>query len=410
MEKDKPLMVAIPIPTEVPPPPSLENLPLDILHSATVEMLIQQNEDLSSRLKVNIRRNSQFEQKILELEKQFNNKMKEVELIKAQNEIILEKEKFWLSTKEQKDRQMVTYEKEIELLNVRYNELFSTSTYNKKQLQAELIDKIKTVAHLKEQVSVYKKVRARAKEQLRHFLLNTAQSINAHDNQMRQADSTKRILAKNFEALKNEIVEKEVSLRNQLEQFKKISEDSIRNLNDKIQELTFINAQHADKENEYKTEINSLRINLNEEKKNRTKLTLLSQELNELKNEKISYKNEMQKIVERLDDHRIVEDAKSKQLKKDVESLKASLATQTSNVKVCEQKILELSKDNSELSNQLEALQKLWINAQEALEKEEMKRKSLEKINRELSQTYKENKVQRAIANAAFGNESKMEV
>ena len=56
------------IPIELPPPPDLSNLPSHILHSGTVETLIGQNDDLMARLKVNIRRNSLFEQKILELE------------------------------------------------------------------------------------------------------------------------------------------------------------------------------------------------------------------------------------------------------------------------------------------------------------------------------------------------------
>lgn len=421
MDTEKPLMVAIPIPTEVPAPPSLDHLPLDVLHSATVEMLIQQNEDLSSRLKVNIRRNSQFEQKILELEKQISHKSKETELVKAQNEIILEKERVWLSQKEQKDRQLAALEKEIELLNVRYNELYSTSIYNKKQVQSELAAKQKLIERMAEKLAVYKKVRARAKEHLRHFLLSTAQDMNAHSNQIRMADSAKRILVKNFEVLKNEIVEKETVLRNQLENYKQTSTTTICTLNEKIHELTLLNSQMVERENELKTEINSLRINLHDEKKNRTKLSLISNELNELKNQKIRYKNEIQKVVERLDDHRISEEAKTKQLTIDIAATQASLAEQTENVKTCEQKILELSKDNTELSTQLESLQNLWMNAQEKLEKEELKRKSLEKINRELSQSFKDNKLQRAITKATevdlepitypiYGNGPKMEV
>ena len=64
---------------------------------------------------------------------------------------------------------------------------------------------------------------------------------------------------------------------------------------------------------------------------------------------------------------------------------------------VCEVKLIELSKDNKEISHQLESLQKLWIQAQDKLEKEELRREGLEKINRELSKEYSEDRSQRAI-------------
>lgn len=95
-------LIPIPLPTEIPAPPSLENLPLDVIHSATVEMLLQQNDDLSSRLKVNIRRNSQQEQQILELKKQIHHLEQSNENLKAQNAIVKEKESIWTRQKEKR--------------------------------------------------------------------------------------------------------------------------------------------------------------------------------------------------------------------------------------------------------------------------------------------------------------------
>jgi hypothetical protein len=56
----------VPLPNEIPDPPNLNSLPAHILHSGTVETLMEQNDDLASRLKVNLRRNSVLEQQIME--------------------------------------------------------------------------------------------------------------------------------------------------------------------------------------------------------------------------------------------------------------------------------------------------------------------------------------------------------
>src|SRR4051812_21731739 len=64
--------IPVPLPTQVPTPPNLSQLPSEVLHSGTVETLIAHNEDLIARLKVNLRRNALLEQQILGLEKQIN--------------------------------------------------------------------------------------------------------------------------------------------------------------------------------------------------------------------------------------------------------------------------------------------------------------------------------------------------
>lgn len=80
------------IPVELPPPPDLSNLPSHILHSGTVETLIGQNDDLMARLKVNIRRNSLLEQKILELENVANELTRANSSLLSQTQVYEEKD------------------------------------------------------------------------------------------------------------------------------------------------------------------------------------------------------------------------------------------------------------------------------------------------------------------------------
>ncbi len=81
------------LPTDVPPPPQLRDVPARIMHSATVETLIDHADDLSSRLKVHIRRNGQLEGQLIELDE----KLVESEMFRrtllSQIEILREKDK-----------------------------------------------------------------------------------------------------------------------------------------------------------------------------------------------------------------------------------------------------------------------------------------------------------------------------
>ena len=69
-------------------------------------------------------------------------------------------------------------------------------------------------------------------------------------------------------------------------------------------------------------------------------------------------------------------------------------------LEACEQKLLEIRKDNQDLESQLESLQNLWIDAQDKLEKEQLKRTTLEKINRELSRDNETQRLQKSIERA----------
>lgn len=84
---------SIPLPTDVPPPPRMSDVPVRIMHSATVETLIDHADDLSSRLKVHIRRNGQLEGQIIELQDQLNESEMMRRTVLSQIEILREKDK-----------------------------------------------------------------------------------------------------------------------------------------------------------------------------------------------------------------------------------------------------------------------------------------------------------------------------
>lgn len=86
-------IASIPLPHQIPPAPKLENLPARVLHTATVETLIDYSEDLASRLKVHLRRGGQLEQQIIDLENQITDSERMRAALQAQIEILREKDR-----------------------------------------------------------------------------------------------------------------------------------------------------------------------------------------------------------------------------------------------------------------------------------------------------------------------------
>jgi hypothetical protein len=397
-------MVKIPLPLEIPQPPSIENLPLDILHSATVEMLIQQNDDLTSRLKVNIRRNSQLEQRILELENDAKNLSRDQQKMLSKYEIVCEKEKIWSEQKESKSRQTESLEKEIELLNLRYNELYTTSQRIQKNIQKDLVEKNSFNQILKDKIQILFNIKSRSKEKLRYFLLEMAEKFQQLENELKKAQATNRLFSTKFDSLQQEITNKEIVFKEQFENFKELSQknnESLQSKNEGLQEqLKTLNNQTQ----EYKFELKKLSDELTHEKKSRVKLKQMSEEINLLRNEKVKLRSEFDKKMQNTDLNSQCLTDINIELTMKLKQTQIELKEQKTITETCETKLLDMIKDNKDISQQLETLKELWISTQDKLEKEEIKRQSLERINRQLSQSYKDDRLERSIDSVKLEN------
>ena len=230
-------IIPVPLPTEVPEPPALENLPIDVLHSATVEMLIQQNDDLASRLKVNIRRNSVQEQEILNLQRQLKELQRASDNLKSQNEIIKEKEDLWQKQRQSKERQLKANEEEIKLLELRYNELYSATQHKKKELYQEIVEKNESIAHLKKKVDARKQVSERGKDKVREMLLSAAGALEGHKSTAKQIAAQNEIYKKQVMELKETGKENEALFKKKLLEHSRVSKKHIQSLEQDIQEL-----------------------------------------------------------------------------------------------------------------------------------------------------------------------------
>jgi len=111
------------IPIELPPPPDLSNLPSHVLHSGTVETLIGQNDDLMARLKVNIRRNSRLEKRILEYEHKHDELIRANEALNSQIQVYEEKDILMREKAERVESKETALREELSLLSAKNSSL-----------------------------------------------------------------------------------------------------------------------------------------------------------------------------------------------------------------------------------------------------------------------------------------------
>ncbi len=329
-ENDKNEFVPVPLPFQIPEPPDLSKVPISVIHSATVETLISQTEDLTARLKVQIRRNAVLERRALELEETSKTIEKELNTLKHHQELSHEKDLSQSEKLKDLQAQLEQYKKELELLETRYAELHTVhqkKDEESRNLQTDFQTKIKDLERL---LPLEK------------------------DNFQLQDENT--FLKKKIEELCAYLQKKEEDakdLRQQLgrrnENFKQM-EDTLQSLQQQI--------EFQRKAVEEKTELENALILKEREKEQAT--SQLSQDLmtsrQELKNLQLLTKN-----------------------------LSHEKTQMTVQLKTCEETINSLSKDNAELDKQIENLQNLWYKLQAEHEKEKTKTTALTKLNRELS-------------------------
>ena len=113
----------VPLPNDVPPPPQMRDVPVRIMHSATVETLIDHADDLSSRLKVHIRRNGQLEGQIIELQDQINESEMMRRTVLSQIEILREKDKAVAEKQAASEAKLQRATEELELSRLESSEV-----------------------------------------------------------------------------------------------------------------------------------------------------------------------------------------------------------------------------------------------------------------------------------------------
>jgi|GEM_PF-3199204 len=421
-------LIPIPLPTEVPKPPALDKLPTDILHSATVEMLIQQNEDLSARLKVNIRRNSLQEQNILKMQKTFHTLSQKNESLKAQMEIVLEKEMIWKTQKKSQHRQMETIEREKQLLELRYNELYTASQFRQKELQDNVSEKNEKVKSLTLKLSRLKRLKERGKDKVRELLLSTADFVTKDDSERRRLQGQNSLYAKNIDQVRERYEEREKFLREKISELSELSKTHLRQLEGKIKDretqieirdkkihsmenafqetLTQEIQLERHRQRELEVRIEDLESQLKIQANNRHQIERLSEELANLQNSKIEASRDQNIEIQNLESEREALKVENEKVKKQFHELSTQSFETQKALEACEKKLIQLSEDNQALTKETESLKTLWFDLQEDYEKEQLKTQSLKTLNKTLSQKNHDTMAHKAIEKSHSRSES----
>ena len=445
MDQNEHKLIPIPLPTEIPEPPSLDKLPLDVVHSATVEMLIQQNEDLSARLKVNIRRNSVQEQEMLKLQKEVADLKRRNDNLRAQNEIVQEKQSLWQAQKEEKNRQYATMLEEQKLMELRYNELYTTSQYRTKELQDKVLEKSQRLSKeetshkeamekvceihrdqkdlLQRKLRISQAIREKGKDRFREFLIATAEASRAQLELARKLQGENGLLRRGVKDSQSEFTKREQFLKDKIFELSELSKSHIRNLEKRLKDcekeirlrderMANIESIHQDnmaqelelereKQRELEIRIEELKSQIANEGHSRAQVQKLSDEIVSIRNEKIEAQREQESEKEELSIENIRLKDLNQRLRNDNSSLSVQLHEHKKILESCEKKLIDISRDNEQLEKELGNLKTLWVDIQDKYEKELVKVQSLTKLNRQLSENIFDKKAAKNIEAAA---------
>jgi chromosome segregation ATPase len=227
-------VLAVPLPTALPDPVQLDHLPTSVLHSATVEALLGQIDDLTARLKVNLRRNSLLE---MDLRKAKEN----LEYFKERNQSLelkslVDKEKE--ASAEQRFQRLSERIKELEG-QISIYELRLSKSVNEAQSLEDQRQKLEA------RTQRFNGLRARVKSRLRNYLNKQTELLREENIQLTAELEDQRSAVGR--------------LTTQVAELKNLLESSAERLQEKEREMR---ALRQSMEEEYQGQISSLQSSL----------------------------------------------------------------------------------------------------------------------------------------------------
>ncbi len=335
------------LPNELPKSPDLSHLPDHVLRSNAVETLLQQNEELMSRLSVSLRRLTRYESLVDEQENKVKKFKHHYEVLKDEVSILKEKS-------DQQDREVKLKNKERtdliaknRALDYEYSNLFQE---NKKQT-AEFLEKIG-------RLSTRLQSHIKYKNNISPLVKNLKRRHKDAKNLNTEFEGENKILKDKLSSLTTYIQEQANSFSDEKEQLlRQFDEDS--------------------------TKIAEFELQLN---KQTNAMETLNHELVELRNYKISSERANSDKVQELENLISVKTTENNDFKRELKKLKIeNLELKTQQNEISEH-IASATEEQNELKEQLENTQMFFASLQKKFEKEQAKTSSLQKINRRLSQ------------------------
>jgi chromosome segregation ATPase len=353
----------IPIPTELPAAPDLKDLPTEVLHSGTVETLLQQNQDLMSRLSITIRRNAELEQELHKTHVEHQRMLRQKEAF--EDETQLARDSFHKVQSE--NLQLRT---EIE----KHEKDFARVYAEAQEIKGRIADFEKQASDAKDEAKStnvrYQSYRQKIRDKIRPYIRELkasnleSQKLYAKYEQLsvtlkKQITDSNRYIqeqGKRFEDDQRQLVEYHESRYSELEaKFNKATTD-----------LDFFRQRAHDYENKNEN-LNEKNINLENQK------VLAERNLAEFEQK---HHKEVKELQEKLVEHRTNSTSKTSE----IENYQRQKEKMEERVKV-------LTAENEKLTGQLEGIQTLWDRNMKELEELRKDEHSVQTLNRELTKT-----------------------
>ena len=315
--------------------------------SSALDALINQNEDLMSRLAVNIRRNSLLEERVEELNKSHEELQAELESLNDQVLILKHKDQYTQKRKEQIEAEHQSLVDQIEFLEAQSSEYYTN---------AQKVQIIQLKVKLKSYSKYRKKISSIAKQFRQELELKT-QHLNTEVARTQQ--------------LREHIEKLTAHLHSQKQEFEDIKSQLIEGYEEQVDEL--------------KSSVSKLKETEQEHIKLKTKHSDLQNEVVSLKNSLIESKRQVTSLSEKHEAEltEIQELYHAQKHENKVKTVK--LNEQDEAIKDLTDKLNDSKQQNQTLTDQVENLQILWSEAQESQEKLKSQNTSLQKLNQQLS-------------------------
>jgi chromosome segregation ATPase len=345
----------VPIPSAMPKGFDSQSLPTHVKRSSAVEALIQQNDDLMSRLSVALRRISELEAESEAERVQTEEYKSRYENLRDQVLVLKEKTRILSERKEVEESDVQALKNRAQLMEIRYAELYQNTQAREAQLRTELNS---LTAKERRQSKFLQKVRTIARGLRQNLKLSEEKSQSL----------TKRLAEHELtiNALKKTATDSAEYIQTQSKEFKERTSELVKTYEGKLKTQ--------------ETAINSLQGKLTQHEA--------------LLEKSIELENKLVITERRFDEYRLQKEADLSDLQKSAARFRAEnkeLALELESTKLKMSEIDEAKKilqtDCQALTEQVETLQLLWRDNQLKLEKSEDKNRALQKLNQELSQT-----------------------
>lgn len=345
----------IPTPNQIPSRLDLTQLPAQVLRSAAVEALANQNEDLMARLNVAMKRSAQLENHISELQQERFELEHQLNSARDAALVLQEKDRRFSEVYGKFEAETQSSREQLQLLETQFSELFVTSQEQKRNSQ----EKIEKLSKEIQRYQRYHRRIQKATAKLKVRIETQSARLQQEEGQVRElrqhlAEAATRIqhLAKLNDQNQKQLVES--------------YEKDLKDLRDQVSKLERENRAFSEKTQDYEALF----------EKSVALENRLIQEQRQFAEFRQCREKEIATLQVEVSDLR----TQNKSNLIEIENLQCQFAEVSA-------ESLTLKEKEARTTDQIETLQMLWQDSQTQIEKINVKNSALQNLNQQLSST-----------------------